>query len=62
MANNLTALDIQERMLPIMEAARAQGWEINMAIEWREGERFTISGQLAPPHPLEALAPAKRAA
>lgn len=44
------ALTIMEEILPIVTRARAAGWEINMAIEWRGGERFTVSGELkAPP-------------
>lgn len=43
------ALNIVEQMLPIVQAARAAGWVINIAIEWRSGECFSVSGHLPPP-------------
>lgn len=40
------ALKILEDVLPVIQEARAMGWEINLAIEWCDGESFTISGRL----------------
>lgn len=48
------AMEIVERIMPILTHARRDGWDINFSIEWRDGERFTISGHLPAESPREA--------
>lgn len=58
-----SALDMVEAILPIIKHARMGGWEINVGLEWANGERFTVSGELKPkptPFPQQAPAPQER--
>lgn len=39
-------MDVVERLKPLAAALKRCGWDVNLAIEYREGECFTFSGKL----------------
>lgn len=38
--------DVALALQPMVEALRAQGWEVNLGIEWRDGQCFSLAGRL----------------